>query len=123
MLITLVAHAPRDYATWIVAAIKDYERAFSPETAAGRELFRSLACAGCHTLKPLTSGKFPGAPELTHVASKKSIAGGALSPVNEENLTRWLSNPPAVKPGTQMPNLNLSQTQVRDLVQFLLTQK
>ena len=123
MLITLIAHAPSDYATWIDTAKADLERVSSPETAAGRELFRSLACAGCHTLKPLTSGKFPGAPELTHVASKASIAGGVLSPVNEANLTRWLSNPPAVKPGTQMPNLNLSQEQIHDLVQFLLTQK
>jgi len=123
MLITLIAHAPNDYAKWIDTAKADLERVSSPETAAGRELFRSLACAGCHTLKPLTSGKFPGAPELTHVASKPSIAGGVLSPVNEANLTRWLSNPPAVKPGTQMPNLNLSQEQIHDLVQFLLTQK
>jgi len=123
MLITLVAHSAPDYTTWIAAAKKEADRQNSPETAAGRELFRSLPCAGCHTIKGLTAGKFPGAPELTNVASKKSIAGGALSPVNEENLTRWLSNPPAVKPGTQMPNLNLSPEQIRDLVQFLLTQK
>ncbi len=123
MLISLVAHPVSDYAAWIDAAKKDAERFTSEETKRGKELFRSLPCAGCHTIKGLTSGKFAGAPELTHVASKPSIAGGVLSPVNEENITRWLSNPPAVKPGTQMPNLNLSQDQIRDLVQFLLTLK
>jgi cytochrome c oxidase subunit 2 len=55
--------------------------------------------------------------------SKKSIAGGALSPVNEENLRRWVKNPPAVKPGTQMPNLGLSDQQVNDIVLFLMTLK
>ncbi len=123
MLITLVAHAPTEYAAWIDTAKKDLERFTDPATAAGRELFKSLACAGCHTIRGLTSGKFQGAPELTNVASKKSIAGGVLSPVNEETLTRWISNPPAVKPGTQMPSLGLSPEQVHDLVQFLLTQK
>ncbi len=43
--------------------------------------------------------------------------------MNEENLTRWVKNPPAVKPGTKMPNYNLSDQQVHDIVQWLLTLK
>ncbi len=123
MLITLVAHPVNEYAAWIDAAKREAERFNSPEAARGKELFRSLACAGCHTIQGLTGGRFPGAPALTHVASNKSIVGGLLSPVNEENLKRWISNPPAVKPGTQMPNLGLSEQQVTDLVNFLLILK
>ena len=120
MLITLVVHSAPEYAQWITEAKVRAERFTSEETKRGRELFRQLACAGCHTVQGLTGGKFPGAPELTHVASKPSIVGGLLTPVNEENLRRWISNPPAVKPGTAMPNLGLSEQQVNDLVQFLL---
>jgi cytochrome c oxidase subunit 2 len=122
MLVTLVVHPQAEYATWISDALKEAARATAPETKAGRELFLSLPCTGCHTIKGTTAAGKVG-PELSYVASKKSIAGGLLSPVNEANLAKWLQNPPAVKPGTLMPNLNLSAEQIRDLVSYLLTLK
>jgi cytochrome c oxidase subunit 2 len=122
MLVTLVAQQPAEYEAWIKQAVGDANRLLDPATKKGRETFLALACVGCHTVKGTpASGKV--GPELTHVASKPSIAGGVVSPVNEENLTRWISNPPAVKPGTLMPNLGLSQEQVHDIVQWLLTLK
>ncbi len=122
MLITLVAHPKTEYNAWAADAVKEANRLLDPATKKGRETFLSLACVGCHTVKGTTAAGKVG-PELTHVASKKSIAGGVLSPVNEETLTKWISNPPAVKPGTLMPNLGLSQEQVHDIVQWLLTLK
>jgi cytochrome c oxidase subunit 2 len=122
MLITLVAHPVSDYDAWTVGAVKDYNRTIDPLTAKGRETFLSLACVGCHTVKGTTAGGKIG-PDLTHVASQKSIAGGVVSPVDEANLTRWIKDPPAVKPGTKMPNYNLSDTQIHDIVQWLLTLK
>ena len=122
MLITLVVHPTDEYASWLSGAIAEADRLRDPATTKGRETFLSLACAGCHTVKgTAASGKV--GPDLTHVASKPSIAGGALSPVNEENLTKWISNPPAVKPGTLMPNLGLPPDQIHDIVQWLLTLK
>ena len=122
MLITLVVHPTDEYAQWVADAKKEADRGNAPETKAGREAFFSLPCVGCHTIKGTTAAGKVG-PELTHVASKQSIAGGLLTPVNEANLTKWLQNPPAVKPGTVMPNLNLSAEQIRDLVSYLLTLK
>jgi cytochrome c oxidase subunit II len=122
MLVTLVVHPKADYAGWLSQAIVEANRINSPETRAGRELFISLPCAGCHTIQgTIARGKV--GPDLTHVASQKSIAGGLLSPVDEANLTKWLQNPPAVKPGTLMPRLELSPEQIRDLVSYLLTLK
>ncbi len=120
MLLLVVAHPKAEYATWAKNAVAEYNRRNSPETKAGRELFKSLACAGCHTIQGLTGGKV--GPELTHVASKGDIAG-VLRPLDEANMTKWIANPPAVKPGTQMPNYNLDQDTIAKLVQFLLTQK
>jgi cytochrome c oxidase subunit 2 len=120
MLLRVVVHPTSEFGTWARTAVEDYNRRNSPETKAGRELFKSLACAGCHTIDGLTAGKV--GPPLTHIASKQNIAG-VLSPVNEENLRKWISNPPGVKPGTQMPNLGLDQDTVAKIVQFLLTQK
>jgi cytochrome c oxidase subunit II len=122
MLVTLVVHPKADYEAWATSAVKDANLLLDPATKTGRETFLSLACVGCHTIKGTpASGKV--GPDLTHVASKKSIAGGVVSPVDEANLTRWIKNPPAVKPGTLMPNLGLSDQQVSDIVKFLLTLK
>ena len=122
MLITLVVHPQNEYATWIKDALVEYGRATAPETKAGRELFLSLACVGCHTVKGTPAGGKVG-PELTYVASKKSIARGKLSPVNEENLTKWIHDPKATLPDTVMPNLGLSDQQIHDIVSWLLTLK
>lgn len=122
MLITLVAQGPDEYASWIKDTLAEANRSTDPAVKKGRETFLSLACVGCHTVQgTVAQGKV--GPELTHVASKPSIAGGVLSPVNEANLTKWISNPPAVKPGTLMPNLGLSEEQIHDIVQWLLTLK
>src|SRR5438552_1168408 len=115
-------HAHRRHTRGVVAAMQDANRLIDPLTKVGHDTFLSLACVGCHTVKGTTAGGKIG-PELTHVASQKSIAGGVLSPVDEANLTRWIKDPPAVKPGTKMPNYNLSDQQIHDIVQWLLTLK
>lgn len=122
MLLTLVVHTKDDYAAWQRSAIAQANLFNDPATKTGRELFRNGACAGCHTIKGLTGGKV--GPELTHIASQKTpIADVPGLTVNAENLKKWISNPPATKPGTQMPNLGLPADQIDALVKFLLTQK
>ncbi len=121
MLITLVVHPRDEYDAWAKGAVAEADRLLDPATKAGRETFLSLACVGCHTVQGTQANGKVG-PELTHMASKDSIAG-VLRPVNEQNLTTWLKDPPAVKPGTIMPNLNLSDQQIHDIVQWLLTLK
>ena len=122
MLVTLVAQQPADYDAWAKEAVAEANRLLDPATKQGRETFLSLACTGCHTVKGTpASGKV--GPELTYVASKPNIARGKLSPVNEANLTTWIHDPKAILPDTLMPNLGLSDTQIHDIVQWLLTLK
>jgi cytochrome c oxidase subunit 2 len=122
MLISVVAHSSGDYGAWATAAVKDADRFSDPAVAKGKQLFTTLACAGCHTIEGLTRGTV--GPNLTHEASKKTpIAGVGGLDVNEANLKRWIANPPAVKPGTAMPNLGLDQPTIDALVQFILTLK
>jgi len=61
-------------------------------------------------------------PDLTHVASRPTIAGGILANT-PHNLGRWLANPPGIKPGSIMPNLNLPQADIDALVAYLQTLK
>ena len=123
MLITVVAHPLSEYAAWAKTAVEEAARATSPETKAGREAFLSGPCAGCHTVKGTTAAGKVG-PELTHIASKPNIAG-VLTPVNQENLTKWVRNAPSIKPGILMPKFEgvLPDKTIDDIVQWLLTLK
>jgi cytochrome c oxidase subunit 2 len=92
----------------------------------GAEVFSGIrepanhSCLVCHTVQGLTFGAI--GPNLTHVGSRTTIAGGIL-PNTPEGLRRWLSNPPGEKPGEllgrSMPKIDLSQEEIDALVAFL----
>ncbi len=60
------------------------------------------------------------APDLTHLMSRSTIAAGTL-PNNPGNLSGWIANPQAIKPGTRMPTLYLSGPDLQDIRTFLAT--
>jgi len=123
MLVTVVAHTPAEYATWAKKAVDDANRLNDPKTAAGRNAFLTGPCAGCHTVQGTTAAGKVG-PDLTHIASKANIAG-VLSPLNQDNLTKWVRNAPSFKPGIVMPKFEgvLPDDQIDAIVQWLLTLK
>jgi len=99
-----------------------------PAVATGKQLFTTLACAGCHTVQGLTGGKV--GPELTHLMSQKTPLGGVAGlDVNEANLVKWVGNAPGLKPGIVMPAFGkaysgpLDDAQILSIVKFLETLK
>jgi cytochrome c oxidase subunit II len=68
--------------------------------AEGRKLFQAKTCISCHNIRG-HEGVGIAYPDLTHVGARTTIAGGLLEN-NTENLTRWITNPLAVKPGNKM---------------------
>ena len=125
MLITVVAHPQSEYAAWAASEVELQNLLNDPATQKGRDAFLAGACAGCHTVKGTKAAGKVG-PELTHLMSKQpSNIAGVLSPINQENLTRWVRNAPAVKPGTLMPKFEgaIPDDQINQIVQWLLTLK
>ena len=128
MRLKVVVQSESDYAAWqhnqeSNAAIGSLD----PDTAAGNgaSLFRAKGCGGCHTVNGYTAGKV--GPNLTHFMSRKVFAG-AIFPNNVDELKAWLRNPPKQKPmmpnnGQGMPNLNLAEPEISDLIAFLQTLK
>jgi cytochrome c oxidase subunit 2 len=57
-------------------------------------------------------------PDLTHLASRRSIAAGLL-PNTPETLERWIADPSAVKKGTTMPATNTDGETLRALAAYL----
>ena len=48
------------------------------------------------------------APDLTHVASRRTIAAGTL-PMNRGQLAAWIADPQALKPGNNMPKVSFER--------------
>jgi cytochrome c oxidase subunit 2 len=87
------------------------------DAAKGAALFQRSACVACHTING-TPAQGKVGPNLTHVGSRQRIAAERL-PNDPESMALWLHDPPALKPGALMPNLNLKPEQIADLVAYL----
>lgn len=70
------------------------------QIADGRKIFQQKNCITCHTIRG-HEGIGTNAPDLTHVGSRSTIAGGLLEN-DEAQLARWLMYPNEVKPGNKM---------------------
>ena len=88
----------------------------------GKQLFAAKGCIACHVAPGVPGASGTIGPNLTGVGnqSRRPQLAGSL-PNNADNLRHWVKDPQAVKPGTMMPNLNLSDKEVDDLVAFLQT--
>jgi cytochrome c oxidase subunit II len=100
----------------------DYERWASSQrtsTIAPADSAFLRACAYCHTVRGTPAGGRLG-PDLTHVASRRTIAAGLL-PNTPGHLGGWIANPQALKEGSRMPRVPMSRDEFRRIHQYLLT--
>ncbi|MFP3882354.1 MAG: cytochrome c oxidase subunit II [Actinomycetota bacterium] len=94
----------------------------------GYEIFQNR-CTQCHQVRfddEEASNLIPpeafNGPELTHFASQNTFAGAILPESDESRegaLKRWLANPPEVKPGSFMPDLELTEQEIDALIIWL----
>jgi cytochrome c oxidase subunit 2 len=88
-------------------------------STAGQRIFESTACVNCHTISgTAAAGKF--GPDLTHLMSRESIAAGAAANTREM-LSLWIKSPDALKPGSKMPAMGLSDPDIDAITAYLET--
>jgi cytochrome c oxidase subunit 2 len=117
MAFVVIAEPPDDFERWIQA---QRQTAHQPETADGQrglQLVQQSACVMCHTIRGTTAGGRI-APDLTHVATRSTIASGTR-PRTAEYLDQWIRDPQAIKPGSRMPQLALSDADRAAIVAYL----
>ena len=78
-------------------------------------------CAYCHTVRGTPAGGRVG-PDLTHLASRLTLAGGTL-PNTRGNLAGWIVDPQGVKPGAKMPSHLLAPNDLEALLTYLQSLK
>jgi cytochrome c oxidase subunit 2 len=117
MLLRVSVDTAADFASW-VRAQKQPPGADEKEVQ-GRRVFESTACLNCHEVGgTIGNGRF--GPDLTHLMSRSTIAAGAAKNT-PENLRLWIQNPDAIKPGSLMPAMKLSDPDLDALVRYLET--
>lgn len=114
MLLTVVAEPQQDFDAWVAMMLEPPEDGGDPER--GLQLVVQM-CGACHTIDG-TTAQGVAAPNLTDYWQYSDIAGVVDN--NPDNLRAWLEDPQSLKPGTGMPNMNLTDAQIDDIVAFLL---
>lgn len=122
MKMRMVAHTPEGFQQWLrneaSPAVQPTDSASA--VALGGQLFNQVGCAGCHVIRGKEGAVGILGPNLTHLASRRTIAGGIMDN-NAANLNRWINDPVGVKPGSKMPKLSWTEDQVRYIVAYLQT--
>jgi len=91
----------------------------NPAVSEGQRIFKATACINCHDVTgTVADGSF--GPDLTHLMSRETIASGA-APNTPENLRLWIQNPDAIKPGSKMPAMGLSDQELDAVTAYLAT--
>jgi cytochrome c oxidase subunit II len=113
----VIADHPDSFATWLA---RQRDTALTPSselTRRGQEVFLASTCVMCHAISGTVAGGRVG-PDLTHLASRLTIAAGTL-PNTRGNLAGWIVNPQSIKPGTRMPPNQLQPADLQALLAYL----
>ena len=124
MRLAVIAVTPEEFQSYLAEQSAPQPPPTSGDAARGAELFTQRQCIGCHAIRGYEGAEARVGPDLTYFGSRQKFAGYMIdNDINEgaENVSAWLRDPQAVKPGAQMPNLNLSDQDVTDLVEYLRT--
>jgi cytochrome c oxidase subunit II len=75
-------------------------------------------CGSCHTVRGTPAAGTRG-PDLTHVASRKTI-GAALLPMNKGAVAGWIASSQHLKPGNLMPSFrHFRGEELRELAAYV----
>jgi len=115
MLLRIYVESREDFDRWI------HEQAAAARTddlsSEGRRIFERTACINCHTVAGTpANGRF--GPDLTHLMSRETIGSG-IARNTPENLRAWIQRPDALKPGSLMPPMGLTDQQLDAVTAYL----
>ena len=121
MALVVVVESYPDFVKWWSRQLQPAPMPTTPLAMAGYKYVTTGPCSACHNIGG-TSASGQVAPDLTHLASRRSLAAGTM-PMNEGNLYGWVADPQSLKPGVKMPTIGLEPDQLHAVVAYLETLK
>ena len=85
--------------------------------AHGRVLLRQFGCGTCHVIPGVAAADGNVGPALAGVAHRVYLAG--VLPNSRDNMARFIRAPHQYHPKTLMPDMQVSDAQARDIVDYL----
>ena len=121
MSLVVVVESYPDFVKWWDHQLQPAPQPTAPLALAGYKYVTTGPCSACHAIGGTPANGQVG-PDLTHLASRKSLAAGTL-PMGEGNLYGWVEDPQSIKPGVNMPTIGLEPDQLHAVVAYLETLK
>jgi len=118
MAVYVIAESRAAFQAWSANQLRDAATPADEAARAGQEAF-TARCGACHAVGGTGAGGILG-PNLSHFMTRKTIAAGLLENT-PGNLSAWISDSQALKPGSRMPSLALSGPELHSIVGFLQT--
>jgi cytochrome c1 len=85
----------------------------------GKQLVTQYQCGACHKIPDVPGAGGEAGPDLEKFGRLSYIAGRI--PNVPPRLVAWLRDPPALKPGTVMPAMGLTEQEARHMAAYLYT--
>jgi cytochrome c oxidase subunit II len=117
MALDITVESKAVFQAWYAAQLKPAAAPATPLQLAGYRYVSTRECGSCHNIAG-TPATGQVAPDLTHFASRRSIAAGAL-PMSRGNLYGWVADPQSQKPGSHMPTVGLEPDELHSVVAYL----
>jgi cytochrome c oxidase subunit II len=117
MALWVVAEPEEQFEAWMNSQRLPAAEPATPSQQHGRDVFLNHACVLCHTIRG-TEANGQVAPDLTHLASRLTIAAGTL-PNNRGNLAGWITDPQGIKPGNKMATVPIRSEDMPALLDYL----
>jgi cytochrome c oxidase subunit II len=117
MLLRVSVESAEDFEAWVRTQKQSANE--DEREVTGKRVFETTACVSCHAVAGTNATGHFG-PDLTHLMSRRTIAAGAAENT-KENLRLWIQNPDAIKPGSLMPAMKLSDADLDALTRYLET--
>jgi cytochrome c oxidase subunit 2 len=119
MAFTVIALESAAFDAWRDAQAQPAAAPTNPEEEAGRQVLLTRNCASCHTVRG-TPAVGITAPDLTHVASRLTIGAG-LFETTRGSVAAWIADPQNLKPGNNMPMVELGADELRAISAYMMS--
>lgn len=89
------------------------------DPGAGHAAIVESGCGACHRIPDVPNARSMVGPPLDSWPQRSFIAGTLTN--SPDNLARWIADPQEIRPGTAMPDLDLDDETIADIVAYLYT--